>query len=81
MFMEQYMKPNNYEKNMNMAYKGYGITTSYKSLGVIIQRNQLFNLQAESIIQKTKKNMKLIHVLKKICANPEHRMLVWYSHV
>ena len=25
--------------------------------------------------------MKLIQVLKRINANPEHRMLVWYSHI
>ena len=30
MFMEQQMKPNNFERKVNMMYKGYGITTSYK---------------------------------------------------
>ena len=36
------MKFNTWERSMNKDYRGYGIGLSYKSLGVIIQRDCLF---------------------------------------
>ena len=36
MFMEGQMKYNVWERSMNKDYRGYGISLSYKSLGVVI---------------------------------------------
>ena len=36
MFMEGRMKYNVWERSMNKDYRGYGISLSYKSLGVVI---------------------------------------------
>ena len=47
MFIENTMKFKRYEKDLKMEVRGYGITKSYKSLGVIIQRNTLFDQQAK----------------------------------
>ena len=64
-----------------MNYKGYGITMVYKSLGITIQRNGLFNIQANHIINKIKQGDKLIKSLKIMNANQNFRIMVWYANV
>ena len=66
---------------MNKEYRGYGITLEYKSLGVILQKDGLFNKQAQKVIDKANTNNKLIKVLKRVNANPEYKIVVWYSHI
>ena len=81
MFMEDDLKYNKWEKDKQLKYKGYGIVLSYKSLGLIIQRNGLFDKQLTAITNKAKTNNKMISLLKMYNANPEYKIMVWYSHV
>ena len=37
------MKYDIWERTINKEYRGYGLCLSYKSLGVVIQRDGLFN--------------------------------------
>ena len=43
LFMKGQMKYNLWEKAQKKQYNGYSIALAYKSLGVIIQRNGLFD--------------------------------------
>ena len=38
------LKWTKFENSINKQVKGYELTKSYKSLGVVIQRNGLFNI-------------------------------------
>ena len=81
LFMEGQMKYNAKELAYNKEYRGYGIALQYKSLGVIIQRDSLFKQQAQSIIRKASKCNRMMNILKRINANPEYKVIVWYSHI
>ena len=81
LFMEGQMKFSEWELSMRKQYRGYNIGLEYRSLGVIIQRDGYFNQQAQAIIKKANSNNKLIDCLKRVNANPEYKVIVWYSHI
>ena len=69
LFMEGQMKYNVRELEYNKEYKGYGIALQYKSLGVMLQRNRLYNKHLKNITIKAKANNRLIGFLKRYNAN------------
>ena len=81
LFMGGRMQYDAWELAHNKEYRVYGIALQYKSLGVIIQRDSLFNKQAHNIINKANNCNRMINILKRVNANPEYRIIVWYTHI
>ena len=63
------MKYTEWEKSIGKQIAGYDLALKYKSLGVIIQRNKSFDMQADNIIARVKKNNHIITTLKNLNAN------------